>query len=908
MKIFRIFAVSAACAAAACVFAFAGGGDGGGDEVKLESLSLDTSAVKVEYVLGEAFSAQGLKVSAVYSDDTSKEVADYTITPPDMSSIGEKQVEVSYTESETTVTANYKITISESVLPPEEQSALRLDLTEVQREFQPGEAFTAAGLKVFLREGEEETELSAGEGGYELTAPVFDGAGAYTVTVAYGEHSLQYTVAVIPDVGEDMTIEFVSRDESASLTLYITERMPDKSTNTTDSTAKGIYIYKDASGYQSFNFDFAYVASGWASQFNTVGVYETPFNDFWSEDNSALFVELGDETKGVEAMRFKASGNEWHTKVLGWTEVASIDKVTIPEDKVFSANLPFDGTGIIIDYTLTDGQKGQITATEANINDGTIQFFDCETRESMRADDYDLVVGELEMRVMYDSKVFDITIEVTEGTAYLEISGGTRTFTEGDTPSAAGLVVTLIDENGVAKQLPEGEGGYTVTLPTAEQMKTPGTYKVTVTYGELIVTYDVTVTHNFTSSRDEDGTFHRTCSSCGYSEEVEVYGDRKVSINGTDFFPATGYDAANAAYGVTYDVSKGEMNAEFVITLTAENTGEGGVYAEGLNIATANNNVIVNFEEGAAKINVNVTPNGANTVTLNIAQNVAVGTVNFGDGSNGVNAIVAVINVGANSSVDAISMAIHKGVNLYLADGAYVGSYTTVDDHHEIIEVSGNATIGTLTVNGSNGSTTVQGSGTLTVNGNVVSYKGAFNINAVTIINGTVTSTSSTTILADTTVNGQLLVNDLTVGNAENTVQPELKVNVNGDMEGIKSAGQTAATMTLKFLSGNVTVTNEVNANLAVSMNASGDSIYVGENATFRSVNFMQAYGAWNSAAGTYRVEVYGSLVAEGDTQSPAGYVASNDPEEATGTYVAEGATHIVFGHMIRPSSEDVTE
>ena len=171
MKIFRIFAVSAACAAAACVFAFAGCGDGGGDEVKLESLSLDTSAVKVEYVLGEAFSAQGLKVSAVYSDDTSKEVADYTITPPDMSSIGEKQVEVSYTESETTVTANYKITISESVLPPEEQSALRLDLTEVQREFQPGEAFTAAGLKVFLREGEEETELSAGEGGYELRGP-----------------------------------------------------------------------------------------------------------------------------------------------------------------------------------------------------------------------------------------------------------------------------------------------------------------------------------------------------------------------------------------------------------------------------------------------------------------------------------------------------------------------------------------------------------------------------------------------------------------------------------------------------------------------------------------------------------------------------------------------------------------
>lgn len=239
MKFFKAFAVTATCAAAACMFAFAGCGDGAA-EVTLESLSLDTSAVQTVFDVGEAFSAEGLKVNAVYSDDTSKEVTGYTLTPPDMSAEGEKEVGISYTEDETTVTASYTITVVEggAVTPPE-QSPLRLALTEVQREFASGEAFTAAGLKVFLREGEEETELSAGEGGYELTAPVFDGAGAYTVTVAYGEHSLQYTVAVIPDVGEDMTIEFVSRDESASLTLYITERMPDKSTNTTDSTAKG---------------------------------------------------------------------------------------------------------------------------------------------------------------------------------------------------------------------------------------------------------------------------------------------------------------------------------------------------------------------------------------------------------------------------------------------------------------------------------------------------------------------------------------------------------------------------------------------------------------------------------------------------------------------------------------------
>lgn len=868
MKIFRIFAVSAACAAAACVFAFAGCGDGGGDEVKLESLSLDTSAVKVEYVLGEAFSAQGLKVSAVYSDDTSKEVADYTITPPDMSSIGEKQVEVSYTESETTVTANYKITISESVLPPEEQSALRLDLTEVQREFQPGEAFTAAGLKVFLKDGEDETGLAEGEGGYTVTAPEFSGAGAYTVTVTYGEDSAQYTVAVIPDVDEDMTIGFVSRDENASLTLYITERMPDKSTNTTDSTAKGIYIYKDASGYQSFNFDFAYVASGWASQFNTVGVYETPFNDFWSEDNSALFVELGDETKGVEAMRFKASGNEWHTKVLGWTEVASIDKVTIPEDKVFSANQPFDGTGIIIDYTLTNGEKGQITANEANINDGTIQFFDCETRESMRDEGYELVVGEILMRVMYDSKVFDVTIEVTEGTAYLEVSGGVRTFAEGSTPSSEGLTVRYVDGNGNASYLTEGEDGYTVTLPTEEQMNEPGTYQVRVTYGELTVTYDVTVTHNFTSSRDEDGTFRRVCSSCGESETVEVYGDRKVNINGTDFFPTTGYDAANAAYGVTYDVSKGAMDAEFVVTLNAANTGAGGVYENGLNITTTNNNVIVNFGEGAAKINVNVTPDGYNTVTLNIAQNVAVGTVTFGDGTTGVNTIVAIVNVGANSSVDSISMAIFKGVNLYLADGAHVGSYTTVDDHHEVIEVSGSASIGTVTINGSGGSTTVQGSGTLTVENFVDQGKGAVNV------------------LADMVFTNPLMVRNFNIGNEAGTVTPNVYVHINAEANGI--GGVSGGSMQVRVLSGTLTMHNDTFAYSGVNFGAPGDRMYIAEGATVNVVNFGAAYGIWGGPQ--YYLQIEGTFNAYG-CGAPNAATEATSPDQP-GTYIGENGAY----------------
>lgn len=787
--------------------------------------------------------------------------------------------------------------------------SITVDASGVQTLFTAGGTFGYDGLEVTAHytDGSESLIYS----GFDVVADI-SAAGVKQATVTYGGKQAGYQIAVVPDVADEErdVIEFTnSKADDASLTLYISDRTGGGS-NEESATMSGMYLYSDGEGYKMFGLEFSYTMPGWKSEFASEGISEAVLNDIWSDDNGALFVEPGDDEKDVEAMRFKVSSNEWHAKFMGWTETKEIIKVTVPEDKQFIAGSVFDGTGITINYTLTDGRNDNIVATAENIADGTIQFYDAETRENLNSDGKDLEVGTLKVRVLYDSKVFDIEITVSDDFVTgirADASGAKTQFLHGETFSSDGLAVYEVYASGrqVAVDGFEVQAIEDLGSLTGEQ-------SVKVTYDGHETAYSINVGHNYTSSRYEagvdgaNGTFYQICV-CEHEERVEVYGDRKVTINGQAFdSPYACYDEQFAGYGIEYDVTKGNMDAEFVITLNAENTGEGGVYADGLNITTANNNVIVNIEEGAAKISVDVTANSANTVTFNLESEAQLGNIMFSEAP--ASAIVAIVDMGENSKIDAISMAIHKGVNLYLADGAYVGSYTTVDDHHEIIEVSGNATIGTLTVNGSNGSTTVQGSGTLTVNGNVVSYKGAFNINAVTIINGTVTSTSSTTILADTTVNGQLLVNDLTVGNAENTVQPELKVNVNGDMEGIKSAGQTAATMTLKFLSGNVTVTNEVNANLAVSMNASGDSIYVGENATFRSVNFMQAYGAWNSAAGTYRVEVYGSLVAEGDTQSPAGYVASNDPEEATGTYVAEGATHIVFGHMIRPSSEDVTE
>lgn len=67
---------------------------------------LDTSAADREYVVGEAFSAAGLKVVAIYSDNSTQEIAggSFAVTkqpsPQEMGEVGVKDVSVTYTASD----------------------------------------------------------------------------------------------------------------------------------------------------------------------------------------------------------------------------------------------------------------------------------------------------------------------------------------------------------------------------------------------------------------------------------------------------------------------------------------------------------------------------------------------------------------------------------------------------------------------------------------------------------------------------------------------------------------------------------------------------------------------------------------------------------------------------------------
>lgn len=84
---------------------------------ELSSISLSGN-YKTSFELGEDFTSEGLVVTANYTIGDSKILSntEYALTEPDMTSIGTKKVNISYTEDEITKTASYNIVVSDPAI------------------------------------------------------------------------------------------------------------------------------------------------------------------------------------------------------------------------------------------------------------------------------------------------------------------------------------------------------------------------------------------------------------------------------------------------------------------------------------------------------------------------------------------------------------------------------------------------------------------------------------------------------------------------------------------------------------------------------------------------------------------------------------------------------------------------
>ena len=144
---------------------------------------------------GDAFSHEGIVVTATYDDSTTRDVtALATFSEPDMTSVGIKTVTVSYSEGEVTETTTYQIAVN----APATLVSISLSGT-YPTEFGQGDAFSSEGIVVTANYDDNTTADVTAEAtfsGYDMNA-----LGEQTVTVSYEGKEATYTINVVEKKG-----------------------------------------------------------------------------------------------------------------------------------------------------------------------------------------------------------------------------------------------------------------------------------------------------------------------------------------------------------------------------------------------------------------------------------------------------------------------------------------------------------------------------------------------------------------------------------------------------------------------------------------------------------------------------------------------------------------------------------
>ncbi len=139
---------------------------------------------------GDAFSHEGMTVTATYEDESTKDVtAAATFSGYDMSTTGEQEVTVSYTEGEVTKTATYGITVN----APATLESISLSGT-YQIVFTEGDEFNHDGVVVTANYDDETTKDVSADA--EFSTPDMSTPGVKTVTVTYNEKTATYDITV----------------------------------------------------------------------------------------------------------------------------------------------------------------------------------------------------------------------------------------------------------------------------------------------------------------------------------------------------------------------------------------------------------------------------------------------------------------------------------------------------------------------------------------------------------------------------------------------------------------------------------------------------------------------------------------------------------------------------------------
>ena len=186
----------------------------------LKSIAIKTKPTKLVYEYGDEFSQTGLQVTATYEDDTTKDVADFTVSGYDKNTIGTQIITVSYTEDTITKEATFTIEVKNSV------ASIEVVSIPNKVEYLPGDELDTTGLVVIgvLKNG---TKTYLESSSYTLSGFESLSAGEKTVVVKYNDDetiTTSFTLTVKkPDVSNVKSIEITTKP--TKLKYFLDEKL-----------------------------------------------------------------------------------------------------------------------------------------------------------------------------------------------------------------------------------------------------------------------------------------------------------------------------------------------------------------------------------------------------------------------------------------------------------------------------------------------------------------------------------------------------------------------------------------------------------------------------------------------------------------------------------------------------------
>ena len=454
----------------------------------LSSIDLDTSDAKTIFNVGDSFDYEGLSVTANYSDGTDDIVTDYTVSTPDMSSVGTKTVTVTYSESEVEVNKTYEITVSAVVVSS-------IDVEDPKTSYFVGDTFVKPTvIATFSNGSTSDVTNSATFSGYNLS-----NSGNQTVSVSYTNGATvntSYSITVTAVTGTSLVLtgnyktSYEVGDTFSTAGMVITEYFNNETSETiaaSSCTFSGYNMdvpgnYEVTVSYQGLSTTYNISVISSSSSFDTTTVTTTirSYAESHSWENSKQYLTISLD----ENITFTASGNsntgKYYTNGYDWrfyqTESAKLIVTSTANTFIKSITLTFN-----------PGSNGTLSFNSNSITSGTALSLNAQYA-SFDISASSGTSGQIKftsLEVVYET--------ITSSPTSLLVTNPKTDFKVGDDFACDGTIIASF-ENGETANV-----SYYSSY-TGYNLNAPGNQSVIVTYMGVSTSYNITVSYPTISS------------------------------------------------------------------------------------------------------------------------------------------------------------------------------------------------------------------------------------------------------------------------------------------------------------------------------------------------------------------------------------------------------------------------